>query len=169
MEKISSQLAGQAGEFLTGLELTLRGYKVRMFGGMFPGIDLLAIDKVGAIFPIQVKTIQTGSWLFKVDDFMEIKIEDGLQIVGKKLRLPNPDHIYVFVVIKNLEKNEAEFYLLTKRGIQEILHRDYKRHMEKIGGKRLRNPLSTTTIISCENLKSYKDRWELLEKIKSKK
>lgn len=155
------QLIGQAGEFLAGLELIRRGYQVRIFGGTFPGIDLLAIDKNSNQFPIQVKTIRKGgAWQFNATKFMKIKFTGKTQTVERPLKLGNLDFINIFVRLINLDKYQAEYFLLRKRDVQNILVRNYKHWLKIHNGIRPKKPESTHCSIVTENLEPYRDNWK---------
>jgi len=161
----SFQLVGQSGEFLAGLELIRRRYQVRIFGGTFPGIDLLAIDKKSNQFPIQVKTIRKGgAWQFNAAKFMKIKFAGNTQIVERRLKLSNLDFINIFVRIIDLDKYEAEYFLLKRRDVQNILVRNYKKWLEIHNGVRPKKPKSTHCSIVTEDLEVYRDNWKILRK-----
>jgi len=54
------QLTKQAGEYLVCAELCRRGFLATAFAGNVPDFDVLAVDEVNVVRPIQVKAINGG-------------------------------------------------------------------------------------------------------------
>src|SRR4029078_6413805 len=79
------------------------------FAGNVPMFDLLVADVDGFAFPVQVKTIRSGSWQFNLETFLNIEIVDGKQFVRGTAPLANPDLVCVFVLIK--DGGRDEFYV----------------------------------------------------------
>jgi hypothetical protein len=164
-ETKSFQLVGQCGEFLAGLELIRRGYQVRIFGGTFPGIDLLAIDKNSNQFPIQVKTIRKGgAWQFNATKFIRIRFAGKTQVVEGPLKLGNINLINIFVKLIDIDRYKAEYFLISRRDLQNILIHNYKRWLEIHNGIRPKKPESTHCAIGTEDLEAYRDNWKILRK-----
>lgn len=158
----NTQLTKQVGEYLVSAELCRRGLISTTFTGNVPFFDIIAINERLQAIPIQVKTITKGSWQFDARKFLKISITsgNGIQTVEGKTKLENRDLIYVFVRLKG--QNQDEFYICKNKALQQIIHRKYTQWLSKKGGKRPKNPNSTHCAVSPEDLKNYKDRWELI-------
>lgn len=157
-----NQLTKQTGEYLVCAELCRRGYITTSFTGNVPDYDVIAIDKNNKAIQIQVKTIKSGTWQLNARNYLDIKItEDGRQLIQKKA-CSNKELIYIFIKLDNYGKDE--FYLIKLKDLQNIIFQGYKSYLDSHNGKRPRNPESTHTDLSQEQLNKYKDNWELLEK-----
>lgn len=164
--KYSLQLTAQMGEFLAGIELTKRGYRVRIFGGTFPGIDLLAIDKEGNHFSIQVKALRGGSFPSQANKYMDVTFdEEDRQIVKPKKKISNPDHIYLLIKLGD-ERGEDEFYLLRKKDLFRIQYTYYRNWLKKYDNLRPNKPRSLHCSVYLKYLQKYKDNWKILKKEK---
>ena len=150
----STQLTRQVGEHLVAAKLGRMGYVAAPFAGNVPLFDLLAADQRGFTIPIQVKAINGGSWQYQADAFLEIEIVDDFQHVRDKKQLLNPDLVCVFVLLRQDEQDE--FYLLTLGDIQKITFGRYKSR------KRPKKPDSMHCALSPEDLRDFRDRWQLL-------
>lgn len=156
-----NQLTKQTGEYLVCAELCRRGYIATSFTGSVPDYDVIAIDKNNKAIQIQVKTIKSGTWQLNARNYMDIEItEDGRQLIQKKACL-NKDLIYIFIKLNENEKDD--FYLIKLKDLQKIIFQGYKSYLDGHNGKRPKNPKSTHTGISKEQLLEYKDNWELLK------
>ncbi len=165
-EKYSSQLTAQMGEFLAGIELTKRGYRVRIFGGTFPGIDLLAIDKEGNQFSIQVKALSGNTLPSKADEFMDVKFDkDNRQIVKLKKNISNPNLIYLLIKLGD-DYTKNEFYLLYKKDLFRIQYTYYRNWLKKYDNLRPNKPRSLHCSVYLKYLQQYKDNWKILKKEK---
>lgn len=154
------QLIQHQGEYIVAAELCSRGYLATTFTGNIPDFDIIAVDKNFRAIPVQVKAIKGGTWQFNAERFLVIEKEGGVQRVLGKKKLPNPKLIWIFAY---LDETETEFYLLNEKKVQEIIFRTYKRSIEKKGGRRPRNPMSTHTTIDRKMLKRYRDNWGIIE------
>jgi hypothetical protein len=150
----STQLTRQVGEHLVAAKLGRMGYVAAPFAGNVPLFDLLAADQRGFTIPVQVKAINGGSWQYKADTFLEIEIVDDFQHVRGKKRLLNPDLVCIFVLLRQDEQDE--FYLLSYREIQQITFERYKSR------KRPKKPKSMHCAVSPEDLRDFRDRWQLI-------
>ena len=74
----STQLTRQVGEHLVAAELGRRGLIAAPFAGNVPLFDLLAADEHGNSIPIQVKAINGPSWQFRITQFLEVRVQDGM-------------------------------------------------------------------------------------------
>jgi hypothetical protein len=158
----SMQLTKQVGEYLVCAELCRRGLIATTFAGNVPDFDVLAINEKLETIPIQVKTITKGAWQFDAKTFLEISISNGTQKVERKISLPNPDLICIFVRLK--EQNRDEFYIFRMKDLQEIIYEKYSKWLCKKKGKRPRKPSSTHCTVYPDDLKDYKNKWELITK-----
>lgn len=156
----SMQLTKQIGEYLVSAELCRRGLISTTFTGNVPSFDILAINETLETIPIQVKTIAGGSWQFDAKTFVEISISNGTQTVKGKTCLPNPDLICVFVRLKG--QNQDEFYIFRVTDLQDIIYKNYTGWLAKKKGKRPRNPNSTHCAVAPDDLKHYKNNWEMI-------
>ena len=155
-----NQLTKQTGEYLVCAELCRRGYIATSFTGSVPDYDVIAIDKNNKIIQIQVKTIKSGIWQLNARNYLDIEItEDGRQLIQEKA-CPNKDLIYIFIKLNDHEKDE--FYLIKLIDLQQIIFQGYKFYLDSHNGRRPRNPESTHTDISKEQLNLCRDNWNLL-------
>lgn len=150
----STQLTRQVGEHLVAAKLGRMGYVAAPFAGNVPLFDLLAADQRGFTIPIQVKTINGGSWQYQADTFLEIEIVDDFQHVRGKRTLANPDLVCVFILLR--EDEQDEFYLLTHRDLQQLTFERYKSR------KRPKKPDSMHCALQPEDLRDFRDRWPLI-------
>lgn len=149
----STQLTRQIGEHLVAAELGRMGYIATPFAGNVPNFDLLVANEAGAAIPVQVKAINGPSWQFSASTFLDIQIEDGVQTVLGHKSTPNPDLIWVLVLLGSVGKDE--FFTLKFKDLQDHFARTYK------GGKRQRNPKSTHCAVWPKELQSFKN-WNAL-------
>src|SRR3954467_11981519 len=125
------QLARQIGEHLVAAELGRRGYVAAPFAGNVPLFDLLAADMTGRAFSVQVKTVRRFQWQIDAEKFINIHIDDNtrLQSVKGRVRLPNPNVVCIFIMLKDDDPDghikEDEFYVLTICRLQEIIEVGY--------------------------------------------
>jgi hypothetical protein len=158
------QLTKQTGEHLVVAELGRRKYTAAPFAGNLPDFDLFAANSIGQTIPIQVKTINGGSWQFAANKFCEIELtSDGIQHVKNKKNLPNERVVCALVFLKKGEKDAI--YLLDIKELQNIIFNEYKKWIDSLGGKRPKNPKSFHTIIKPEQVEKFKDNWEVIEKM----
>jgi hypothetical protein len=134
------QLTGQIGEYLVAVELGRRGYISTTFTQNIPDFDILAIDEtLKRTIPLQVKTIRKGGgWQSVATEWMDIEFKGKSQIVTGKVKLTNPDLIYVLVELGE-RYGQDRFFLLRKRKLQQLYFRSYVNGLKKHGGKRARN------------------------------
>jgi hypothetical protein len=160
----SMYLTRQAGEYLVCAELCRRGLIATTFAGNLPGFDIVAVGEGSRITTIQVKTISGpgGSWQFDARNFLEISISNGVQTVKGKTKPANPDLVYVLVRLTGQAKDE--FYICPSRGLQDLIYRDYKAWLAEKGGRRPRNPKSTHTAVSPDDLKGYRNKWDIIRR-----
>ena len=75
---------------------------------------------------------------------------------------PDPDLIFVFVLIGN-KLGADRFFLLPQSTLQSLIKQGYNSFLDKHGGKRPRNPLTTHNSVTLEQLKCFEGNWELIE------
>ena len=120
----STQLTRQIGEHLVVAELGRMGSIDIPFAGNVPSFDLLVANDAGGSIPVQVKTINDGSWQFRVTSFLDIEIKrDKQTVLGRKSTL-NPGLGCVPVLLGGAGK--GEFFTLTYKDLQAHFARHYK-------------------------------------------
>lgn len=136
------------------------GFIATTFAGNVPYFDILATTEDHRAVHVQVKAINTGDWQPHADQYLDIRFhEDGKQepLGIKKL----PETVCVFVQLRKL--GEDDFYIFWMKDLQRIMFDRYKASMDRLGGYRKNNPKSTHMKITVDDIKGYKDNWELLE------
>lgn len=156
----SMQLTKQVGEYLASAELCRRGLISTTFTGNVPEFDILAINERQETIPIQVKTIKGGSWQFNARYFMNININNGIQIIKGKTKLPSPG--LICILVKLIGQGKDDFYIIKMEDLQNILFESYNKWLKSKNFKRPRNPESTHCAISSSELSGYKDNWKLV-------
>ena len=157
----NNQVVKQVGEYLVACELARRGLIVATFAGNVPDYDLIATDLKGASCPIQVKTVRGGSWQFSIDKFVDISLKGKRQVVGKKKRLSVPQLICVFVLAAE-NYGQDQFYVLKWSKVRDLLISHHKRMLKSHGGVRPKKSNSMHCAIPEQNLRRYKDNWDLI-------
>ncbi len=169
--KHNNQLTRQIGEHLVVSKLGRLGILATPFAGNVPDFDVLASDLSGHSLPLQVKTINGGSWQFNAKMFLEIEQQGDCQVVKGEKKLRNPDLVCVFVLLKPDERDE--FYILPLRTLQQyclnIYHdKDSKGDSFPREVRRRKNPNSTHCAVRPRDLQEYRvkeDRdWSLVTK-----
>jgi len=155
------QLTKRVGEYLVCAELCRMGFTATTFAGNVPEFDILAINDKYQTKPIQVKAIKGGGWQFDVSKFLDISINDNIQMVNGKRQLQNPNLICVFV--KLISQGKDEFYIFRLKDLQNIIFRNHDGWLRQHKGKRPRNPKSMHCAVSPTDLSKYRDNWELLK------
>lgn len=150
-----TQLARQIGEYLAAAELGRRGWIATTFTGSLPGFDILAVNPDGRLLEIQVKAIRSASWQLNAGQFLEITIQDGVQIVGAPKRIKTAKRICIFIELR--EYGTDIFYLCDLSDLQAILKEDYK------GGARPKNSTSFHHALYAKRLMPFRDNWKVLE------
>lgn len=154
------QLTKQIGEYLVCAELCKRGFYATTFSGNIPYFDVVATNDKNETKFIQVKTIRHGDWQLNAKSFLDISFPsvNKQKVNGKKI-IPIADLICIFVKLD--EKGKDEFYIFKWKNLQNRIFKGYSKYLEKIGGKRRKNPKSTHTKVSLKDLKKYRDNWKL--------
>ena len=139
MVKYDNQLTGMAGEYLTLGKLFKKGLQAAVTVGNAKAVDILAYNPINnKNYNVQVKTIRKKNCYL---------------IQEKNI---NPDHIFVFILLNDFEKNEDYFII---KG-SEIL-----KNVNKFFGSTYKseNP-SKMSGINYGPLKEYKDNWNVFDK-----
>ena len=169
--KHSNQLTRQIGEHLVVSKLGRLGILATSFAGNVPDFDVLASDLSGHSLPLQVKTINGGSWQFDAKTFLEIEQQGDCQVVKGEKKLRNPDLVCVFVLLKPDERDE--FYIVPLRTLQQYCLKTYHDKDSKGDSfprevRRRKNPKSTHCAVGPRDLQEYRvkeDRdWSLVTK-----
>jgi hypothetical protein len=74
---------------------------------------------------------------------MTIKSEGRKHIVEGQPKLSNPDIINIFIKLIGLDTYRAEYFLLRRKEVQDILVRNYRRWLDNHHGIRPKKPEST--------------------------
>jgi hypothetical protein len=133
------QLTGMAGEFLTVGKLFKRGYQASVTFGNAKSIDVLVYNpENNKTYAVQVKTLR------KKNCFL-IKRESL-----------NTDHIYVFILLNDFERNEEYFIIKGSEILKDI---------NKFFGSCYKIPDNPSNMpaINYGSLKPYKDKWEIFD------
>ncbi len=168
--KHNNQLTRQIGEHLVVSKLGRLGILATPFAGNVPDFDVLASDLSGHSLPLQVKTINGGSWQFNAKTFLEIEQQGDCQVVKGEKKLRNPNLLCVFVLLKPDERDE--FYILPLRILQQFCLKTYHSKGDSKGDsfprevRRRKNPKSTHYAVRPSDLQEYRvkeDRdWSLV-------
>jgi GrpB-like predicted nucleotidyltransferase (UPF0157 family) len=143
-------LTALAGEYLTAARLCLMGYMAVPTFKNFPGVDILAYNiATGRQFSLQVKTIsESGSFIFGTYPLPKHKLDDK--------------RITVWAHIRDKAKGEVDFFIAPFGKVARMAQTIHKRwYREKPQTRKLEGGL--VNIIGSNDLKEFKDKWELLE------
>lgn len=159
-----NKLVGQTGEYLVASELSRRGLIATTFTGNVPHYDIIASTDKGKHISVQVKTISGLNWQFaRVDQFVEIKFKEHVQIVGKCLPSPVEDLVFVFVKLDNYGTDK--FFICTWTELTDIISRHHSEYLAKHNGVRPKRWDSLHAAIAVSHISHFENRWELIEKM----
>jgi len=157
-----NKLVGQTGEYLVASELSRRGLIAATFTGNVPHYDIIASTDKGKHISVQVKTISGVNWQFaRVDQYVEIKFKEHIQIVGKCL--PSPVENLVFVFVKLGDCGSDKFYICTWSELCNVLSQHHSDYLAKHNGVRPKRWDSLHIAISVKHISHFEDRWDLIE------
>lgn len=164
-KSFKNQLTGQIGEHLACAELGRRGYIATSFSGNVPEFDLLIANENLQTIPIQVKTLTEGNWTTKITDWIDIIIDDNekKQIDNGNKKIDNPDLIYICIMLKNKSSDKDRFFILTKKDLQTICTKSYRKWMDSKGWKRPNNYKSIDCKYGIEDIRDFENNWGLIE------
>jgi len=137
MSKQDSQITGMAGEFLTVGKLFKLGLQAAVTFGNAKAVDVLAYNsRNDKNYNVQVKTCrQKNCFLIRKEDI-------------------NSDHVYVFIILNDFEKEE-HFFIVKGSEIHEKIDHFF--------GSSYRNKISSMPAINYGPLQEYKDNWKVFE------
>jgi hypothetical protein len=158
----NNSLARQIGEHLVCAELGRRGLIATPFSGNVPAFDILAADDNCKTVPIQVKASRGDNWISDARQWMDILLENKVQINRGLAEIENPHLIYVHVAIAPPKGGKDQFFILTKRQLQEVAIKRYSSWMDKISWKRPKKPDCYECRYLIENLEPYRDNWKII-------
>ena len=164
----SKILSKQIGENLLVAKLGELGIVASTLTGNVPDIDILAYRQDGKSFPIQVKTQRKGSVSVDAKQYIKISFDettnppDIIQKVRGKQKI-NKGLIFVVIFCKK-ELEVAKFYICKQGKIQNIVYKNYKAHLDKVGAVRPKKPKSTHCSYGERDLSKFKDNWDLILK-----
>jgi len=152
---ISKNLSGIAGTYYVAAELSKRGFVALVTMKNTSGIDLLVSSEESfKSIGIQVKTNQS--------DYRQ-----GWVLSQKNENLKNENLIYVFVNLKS-DNSRPDFYIVPSKFVGETIengHREWLLRPAKSG--KLHN--DTKMRMFFDDRSDYKEKWELIESLLSKK
>ncbi|MFZ1725835.1 MAG: hypothetical protein WBO29_05865 [Albidovulum sp.] len=154
-------ISGQIGEHLVAAELGRRGIVASVLSGNMPEVDILCY-RDGRSLPIQVKAIRRGEISVNLRRYLDIEVVDEhQQVYGINSEL-NRD--LIFVVVKIGERvGEDEFFIFRQGVVQDIIFCGHTSWLEKVGGRRPRNPDSMHSAYRTDQLTEYRENWALIE------
>jgi hypothetical protein len=160
----NNKLTGQIGEYLVCAELGKRDLIATPFAGNVPAFDVLAADEFCRTVPIQVKTSRGNNWPTDARTGMSIQFDEKTKAQKNlgRVKIKNPDLIYVFVAIASEEKNKDRFFVLTKSQLQDVCIKGYSEWMDGRDWKRPRSPESYDCRFGISAVESYEDNWKLI-------
>ena len=157
----STQITKQRGEYLVAAELGKFGYFAATFSGSVPDFDIVAVDQDGRSVVCQVKAIAGPSWQFDARKFLEIEHDGPAQRVVAAQTLRFPDMPWVMVKLD--DEGPPIYYVLRHRDVQAVVRTRYTTMLEKHGGVRPKNSLSTHTAIWPKDIETFREKWTLIE------
>ena len=160
----NNKLTGQIGEYLVCAELGKRNLIATPFAGNVPAFDVLAADELCRTVPIQVKTTRGDNWPTDARTWMNIQFDAKTKTQNNlgRVKIKNPDLIYVFVAIAPDEKSKDRFFILTKSQLQNVCIKGYSEWMDERDWKRPRSPESYDCRFEISEVKEYEDNWKLI-------
>ena len=164
---LNTKLAGQVGEFLACAELGKRGLIATSFTGNVPEFDLIVANEYLHTVPIQVKTSRSDNWPTRANLWIDIEVdhESKKQIDNGNTEINNPELIYICVNLADLDSdNKDRFFILKKSDLQQICSKNYRDWMKGLNWRRPRNYESLDNRYYIENLLTFENNWELINR-----
>ncbi|MFZ1934646.1 MAG: hypothetical protein WCB27_04425 [Thermoguttaceae bacterium] len=156
-----NQITKQLGEYLVVAELARRGLLATTFTGNVPHYDILATDRDGHAFAIQVKASNGGGWQFDIQRFVEVRQEGERQLLGSETKVPYPELICVFVFAGS-KYGEDQFFILTWCDLQQVLVSEYRWYLDHHNGVRPKRHDSYHTVLRPNSIEKFRDNWDLI-------
>jgi hypothetical protein len=160
MVRTDTQLTKQVGEYLVAAELARRGLISATFAGSVRHYDIIASGSTGGHVPVQVKTINRGSWQLNFGNFVNVTMKGNRQILGAAKDIPYMGLVFVFVKLQAYGSDQ--FYILDWKTLRDLLRQNYSAYLEKHGGRRPKNPKTLHTALTLTDLSPYRDRWDVI-------
>jgi len=146
--------------------------------------DLIGKNNSDEIIKIQVKTIKRGDWSLNMEKFLvfnkeKLRLNQPEQwVTGINLELKKKIDFFIFVYLNNFFEEKPiitnkeitipfsqfkeDFYIIKTQVLQQLLKENYSKWLNEHNQKRPKNPLSYHSGPSVDDLKNYKDNWEIL-------
>ena len=151
----SRTLTGQVGEYLVAAELARRGLIATTFTSNVPYYDIVASDARGRHVSVQVKTSNSDTWQFRVDNFCAITFRGKRQVIGRPVREPV---LRLVVVLVQLGERDR-FYVCSWKALRKIVIRGHRAWLDKHGGRRPKNPESLHVSVSERSIRRFEGDW----------
>ena len=162
----SNKLTAQIGEYLVCAELGKRKLIATPFAGNVPAFDVLATDEYCRTVPIQVKASRGKNYNWPSDARTWLNIQFNEKTKAQKnlgrVKIKNPDLIYVFVAIAPDAHSKDRFFILTKSQLQNVCIKRYSEWMDKREWKRPRAPESYDCRFWISDVLNYENNWDLI-------
>lgn len=156
---------GQIGEFLFCAEVARECDCIATpFAGNVPIFDVLVTDARCRTIPVQVKTADGGAWQFDADKYLAIEFDEDAetQAVNAACEIDHADLVLALVWLGTKRNKPDRIFILTRRDLQSILHRNHSRWLEKHGGHRPKNWRSTHCSVLADDLDRFANNWALI-------
>ena len=160
MALTDNQLTKQVGEYLVAAELARRGLISATFAGSVRHYDIIASGSEGGHVPVQVKTINRGSWQLNFGNFVNVTMKGNSQVLGANKKIPYKGLVFVFVRLQAYGSDQ--FFILDWKTLQDLLRKNYSAYLAKHGGRRPKNPETLHVAIKPEDLAQFKDCWDII-------
>ncbi len=145
--KISSHLAGVAGEYFVAAELSRRGLIASISLRNTRGIDILATNnEASRTITIQCKTNQEGKKRWILNEKNETYVSDS--------------HFFVFVALAEINQRPS-YYIVPSKIVADNIRSSHKTWLDKKaqkGGRHVDNPVR----IFSDPEDKFRDRWDYL-------
>lgn len=106
---------------------------------------------------VQVKAIRKGTWQFDVARYVEIEFVGEKQIPGRLKRLAvNP--VCVLAIVGDVGEVD-QYFVLSMRELQRRIVNHHRSWLKRQGWVRPKNPLSTHSALTVEQVEDCRDNW----------
>ena len=146
-DRISSLLAGVAGEYFVAAELSRRGYIASISLRNTRGIDILATNAGGSrTVTLQCKTNQRAEKKWVLSETSE--------------HFQSPTHFYAFVTLGRLDQRPS-YHIVPSEAVVRFVTTDHQSWLKKLG--RAGRPHVDNPIRNFRDpANEYLERWDLL-------
>lgn len=91
-----------------------------------------------------------------------IESEQVQRFKGEKLLSPlNP--IWACVAVGAANRVDDQFFILTQDDLQEVIIRNYRQELDRLGGKRPKNWQALDCWWSVDDIVSFKNKWHIIK------